>query len=1130
MKFCRLVQWVQRSIFMGAILLSVRALSGIPYGLDEVSRHEAFLDGKLPNSRPQVTGNWSVVPAFPNLKFTNVLGLAAVPGTNQLVVWEREGRVWLFNNDHDVAEKRLIVDISDRCQGWQECGLFGLAFHPGFVTNHFVFLYYMWVKPGTVVGDATHAPPSYTDGLYFDHLARFTLDANLNEVPDSELTLVHQLTGSVFHNGGGLFFHPENGFLYWTDGDDVYGATQTISQGLLSGIFRIDVDMQGGEISHAPPRQPVNGTTANYFIPNDNPFVGQPGVLEEFYALGLRNPFRATYDPPTRRIFLGDVGLDSREELDVIEAADPAGLNFQWNAVEGDIGELVEPYIGVSKPPVLVYNHTEGRAVIGGYVYRGQELAAELGGKYIFGDNVSQCIWYLDETTIPATKKLLTYFPSAGSLGLSGFGVDANQELYLYQVTPDGAPIYKLARSGAEPAQSTFPLLLSQTGVFDQTSTLQTAEEMIPYGVNSPLWSDGAVKSRWLAVPKDVSIDYSRDLDWNFPVGTVFVKHFELAVDETSQNSVRKRLETRILVRGTNGAVFGATYKWRADNSDADLLPTQLDEEITIKTASGVRTQVWHFPSRDECLVCHNSTTKGVLGVSTRQLNGDFGFPTGVTDNQLRTWNHLGLFSTNLEAYLADESLPALVSVTNQNADLQLRVRSYLDANCSFCHQPGGVRTEWDARITTPLELAAIINGSVSQKLGLPGAKVVAPGHPERSVMLARGSSTDAGVRMPPLARNEVDVAAMSAISDWIQSLSPAADTIALPWLHDDIGLVGSPGAADYSDNVLSLESNGFFFWDHSDATHFVYQPLSGDGEIVARLTDFESTQDWAQSGLMIRESLSAGARESTATCTPLGYPSYTYRPVANASSYALPGPDILSLPAWLRLVRSGTNVLGYYSQDGSSWILLARQGANLPNDVYIGFAVSSHDPGLVPARATFDNVRVAGGLKPLNYAPRVRMTTPLAGTGYTLPAVVQLAANASDADGSVTRVEFYDGVIRLAEMAAPPYGFAWTNPPVGKHQLTARVTDQLGSVTTSEAVNISTAAVMLGLPKVTGADNGVQLSFTGLEGVDYVLYRSSNLVNWTPIATNSMSSDGIRILDVPTAAGQYFYRVQSLQ
>jgi uncharacterized repeat protein (TIGR03806 family) len=759
------------------------------YGLEIHPSIGAFLNNQMPEAAPAISGNWSAVVAFTNLVFTNALGLAHMPGTTRLVVWEREGRVYSFTNTPGASSKTLVLDISNQCQGWDDSGLLNLAFHPGFATNRYVFIYYTWVTPGTVTGNPTTRPPTFVNGAYHDRLSRFTLDASGVAVPGSELVLVDQIGSSVWHNGSGMFFHPQNGFLYVTDGDDEDGSNnQIITRNLFSGIWRIDVDQRGGAISHPILRQPANGTTANYYIPNSNPFVGQTNALEEFYGIGLRSPHRMTCDPVTGRIFIGDVGEGSREELDVIEPGDPPGLNFQWNRIEGLQGDLTPPYIGVNKRPILDYSHSEGQAIIGGYVYRGAEFAADLGGKYIFGDNVQKKVWALDETTSPAGKILLCFMPTgagpnSGSdyTGLSSFGVDQNNELYLCQMSSVGGRIYKLARSGPPPASKPFPLLLSQTGAFTDLPSLSPNPNLIAYTVNSPLWSDGAHKQRWMALPTNTFVHFAPTGEWTFPKGAVFVKHFDLPIDDTDPAALR-RLETRFLVRDTNGAVYGITYKWRPNYLEADLVTNAITEEIPIATASGTRTQQWFYPGPLDCLRCHTPAASYVLGVKTRQLNGNFNYPaTGLTDNQLRAWNHIGLFDSTLnEGGIA--TYDKLVTVTNLAASLGHRVRSYLDANCSQCHRPGGVPAFWDARYDTPLQNQNIINGTVANNLGLAGAKVIVPDDLAHSIMYLRVNSLDI-FKMPPLARNTIDTNAANALAEWINGLvpptiSPIADVL----------------------------------------------------------------------------------------------------------------------------------------------------------------------------------------------------------------------------------------------------------------------------------------------------------------------------------------------------------------
>jgi uncharacterized repeat protein (TIGR03806 family) len=352
------------------------------------------------------------------------------------------------------------------------------------------------------------------------------------------------------------------------------------------------------------------------------------------------------------------------------------------------------------------------------------------------------------------------------------------------------------------------PALLSQTGTFASTARLAPAPGFVPYEVISPLWSDGAVKSRWIAVPYDPArgddngqrISFVAQGAWWFPAGTVLVKHFELALDER-QPARRRRLETRILVRSDDGRVHGATYRWLDDGSDAELVEQGADEDLAVTGADGApRQQRWHYPSRSECLVCHSQAAGGVLGIKTSQLNAVTAYPDGRRANQLAEWNRLGLFQEHLgEDVLA--ALPRLVRPTDSGADLESRVRSYLDANCSHCHRPGAMAFHsYDARFDTPLEQQNLVQGRVINENGIDRARYIRPQDPWRSMVLVRMEREDL-MRMPPLGRNVVDREATRLLRAWIASLpglpvvppplvAPAGGTfagrVAVSASHDD--------------------------------------------------------------------------------------------------------------------------------------------------------------------------------------------------------------------------------------------------------------------------------------------------------------------------------------------------------
>ena len=303
------------------------------------------------------------------------------------------------------------------------------------------------------------------------------------------------------------------------------------------------------------------------------------------------------------------------------------------------------------------------------------------------------------------------------------------------------------------------PARLSETGAFDDTATLAPAPALVPYDVTVPFWVGDARKQRWVAVPDDPErIRFAATGEWAFPAGTVFVKHFERA-DGT-------RLETRLLACEPSGKVHGATYRWRPDGLDADLV------------REPVRADGWYYPGPDDCRKCHTPAAGNVLGVNARQLNRDYRYPSGKTDNQIRTWAHLVLFANPPDEATLDD-LPRLAAIDDCARSIEDRARSYIDANCGYCHRPGGAVADFDGRYETPLDRQALIGAPARINFGLDHARIVAPNDPWRSVILARMTTLEQ-TKMPPLGHEVVDRRGVELLTEWIHTL-PGPPVVAPP-------------------------------------------------------------------------------------------------------------------------------------------------------------------------------------------------------------------------------------------------------------------------------------------------------------------------------------------------------------
>lgn len=644
--------------------------------------------------------------------------------TNRLFLARKDGLISVIYNRNSTPQTTTFLDISDRVDDTTgEGGLLGLAFDPDYEINGYFYAYYV----SCAANCGTNSRVLRTRISRFRDSSR---GANVAS-PASERVLREIDHPGGAHYGGWLGFGP-GGMLYISRGDAEDQTFPQDSTKLFGKILRVRVNNSAGTLE----------------IPADNPTFGS-NPRNEVWAMGFRNPFRCSFDRANGDLWCGDVGESRREEVNRVRK----GGNYGWPVYEGElplINPSNRPYSDFDAP-MHMYDHSVGVAIIGGYVYRGPTLTS-MTGRYLFGDYASANLWAVTTDGNGAFAGVSVAAAMPNALPIQALGEDETGELF---ATPPSGPIVRFETDGTTSTVASMPATLSATGLFSDTAALTATPGLIDYDVNAPFWSDGASKRRWFVLPGAATIGFAADGAWTFPVGTITVKHFELPLAAGGTT----RVETRVMVYRTDGWA-GFTYRWRADQRDADLVPEG-------GASASYGSQTWNFPSRAQCLQCHTSATGRALGLNTQQFNGSHTYAaTGRSDNQLRTLNHIGIFSTDIGAASQYSAMPDPASTSGS---LESRAKAYLDTNCSICHRPGGpTPVAMDLRYATALgdmQLVGVANqGSVS------GVRVVAGNH-SGSLLWQRANSTVGNVRMPPLGVQVVDQAGLQLLANWIDAL-----------------------------------------------------------------------------------------------------------------------------------------------------------------------------------------------------------------------------------------------------------------------------------------------------------------------------------------------------------------------
>ncbi|WP_197496210.1 PQQ-dependent sugar dehydrogenase [Maribacter hydrothermalis] len=748
------------------------------YAVSHTNSHDRYFNGVFPPQSP------SEVPygiAFPSLKFDTPLTFNTIPHQNKLVVGQRDGKIYWFENDQKTTDKNLLADLSDEVGVVWDGGFLGLTIHPNFGTtgkNYFYVFYSSEDSNNKDFPDFYSTLGCDTEEFWGNYLVLERFEVNpitLKLKTGSRNLLLKLRMYGTTHRGGGLQFG-NDGFLYLATADQTARVkSQDIKNNLDGGVLRLDVD-KDPEKSHRPIRKiqkhgyedEISGL--EYWIPNDNPFLSPDGTnYEEYYTLGHRNPHRMTKDRESGLFYIGEIGEDTHEEINVIQK----GKNYGWPIFEGD---EPGPNCGIKmyndmphEYPLVSFPRTDANCIIGGFVYRGDKIP-NLYGKYICADyGNGEEMWSVDIKTGDYT--LLGNFAPAD---IVSFGEDAQGNIYILKQGED-VNLYTIMPSTI--SYEGFPKNITETNIFKNLQTLEVSDDLTPYNLIESSWSDGAYKKRWMFIPNTGTneneaekISFSENEEWEFPIGSVLIAHLDLPIDDKNPQ-LTKKIETRFSIKGHDGKFYFLTYNWNDEQTEATLQKESIDEQVAIKTKDfGVRYQNWHFPSNTECIVCHNGASKGSLGFRTKNLNMEF--PHNNTKiNQLVNLSDKGI----INKIITDndtESLPTHKPLNDDTATLNDRARSYLDLNCGYCHRPDtGNRAEFDLRLFNSLEETGLLNAGTLTPLGIDGERILVPGNAEKSILFQRMLSTETTTMMPPLAKGVVDEDAVILIRDWINQL-----------------------------------------------------------------------------------------------------------------------------------------------------------------------------------------------------------------------------------------------------------------------------------------------------------------------------------------------------------------------
>lgn len=713
------------------------------------------------------------------------------PITRRFYVAQQNGRVLRFDEGGTAAT--VALDLRAKTIFGYEPGVLNLDLDPQDPQRAYLsYVTCVSQEAGAIVdGSVTCADGEQTN--VYTAIARFDLDEAGDLVAGSERLVLEIAHPRTEHNGGGARFGGDG--MLWIgvgDGGDFPTTAPQDPDSLLGKLLRIDVHDPDG---------------ARYVVPADNPFVGMAGHRPEVWAMGLRNPWRfdvVTGGGPTR-VWVGDVGLVTAEEVDLVHAGD----NLGWPRMEGPycrptgddahrvtvLADATCDPAGALTRPVYHYEQGRGVSITGGVQYRGAAIPA-LAGRYLFADFSTGQVMSL-RADGPAWRR---DFLVDSNLLIAGIDTDLAGEVYAFDWWT--GRITKLVATPVARARP--PASLRATGCVDAIDPLRPAAGAIPFAPSAVLVDgEGIYKDRWMYLPPGGRLtEYAETGTLIFPPGTVLVKNFDVGL---------RRVETRILYFHADFTWTMWSYRWNEAQTDATL-----GGDLVKATIDG---HAYVFPADGDCERCHNRSTGRVLGPRVEQLNGVLYYETtGRFANQLDTLRAVGLVqrviapdptrpigdgNAEIVPLPAAGALPRQAEYADESASLRERAGGYLEMNCSNCHRPaGGGRGDFSLRKASFLGACdlPVQAGTYDQ----PAMRVIAPGAPDLSMIWRRVVEASLPYRMHPY-RASADLEGGALLRRWLLEESAADCSMAAARVAHG-GAAAAPEAhAPHADELATM-------------------------------------------------------------------------------------------------------------------------------------------------------------------------------------------------------------------------------------------------------------------------------------------------------------------------------------